>query len=61
MVQQFLMLAMKLNIRIFTQRADKKDIERLLSMVTPRILTLPVAPREMLSICREGDGRCFVI
>ena len=35
--------------------------ERLLLMVTPRFSTLSVASREMSAMCREGDGRCFVI
>ena len=30
-------------------------------MVTPKFLILPLASRQISSICREGDGRCYVI
>ena len=57
-VKQYEMLAnfSKLSIRVFIERGDKKDIEILLSMVTPRFLTLSVASKEISSICKEGYG-----
>ena len=36
MVQQFLMLAMKLNIRIFTERADEKGHRKIIIDGNPK-------------------------